>query len=169
MAKTRTRNAVDESSLCQFPFADGRTCRMLRYRAHPTLCVFHAQQEQQLLTEAEQAQNVRAIASELTTLSGGFHTRSDIQHVTGKLFDLVAANRVPPRQAKNLTYLLALLSNGNRHVYLERQDAGDHEAFNAFLRKVYPNGREARLAAARAEKQAREAATSATQPQTPAA
>jgi hypothetical protein len=29
---SRSRVATNESSLCQFPFADGRTCRMLRHR-----------------------------------------------------------------------------------------------------------------------------------------
>jgi hypothetical protein len=169
MPKSRNVKAGDESSLCQYPFADGRTCRMLRYRAHPTLCVFHAQQEQQLLTEAEQMQNVRAIASELASLSGTFGTMSDIHHVAGKLFELVAANRVPRRQAQNLTYLLQIISQAQRRLHLEQMDAGAYDVFDNLLQKVYPNGREARAArdrAARAQRdgQAAESAAGATPP-----
>jgi hypothetical protein len=39
---SRSRVATDESSLCQFSFADGRNCRMFRQQDHPSLCVFHA-------------------------------------------------------------------------------------------------------------------------------
>jgi hypothetical protein len=46
--QSRSRVAADESSLCQFSFADSRTCRMFRQRDHPSLCVFHARAERQL-------------------------------------------------------------------------------------------------------------------------
>ena len=168
MSNARKKIVTDESSLCQYPFADGRTCRMLRYRAHPTLCIFHAQQEQQLLTEAEQMQNVRGIASELASLSGTFGTLSDIHHVAGKLFELVAANRVPRRQARNLTCLLQIISQTQRRLHLEQMDAGAYDVFDHLLQKVYPNGREARAARARAEKQAAEPAAAGATPPTSA-
>src|SRR6266481_5564755 len=34
---------------CQFETSDGRRCRMLRHNGHPTLCLFHARDEMQLL------------------------------------------------------------------------------------------------------------------------
>ena len=49
---SRSRNAANESNLCQFPFADGRRCRMLRHPSHPCLCFFHARTESQLKPRA---------------------------------------------------------------------------------------------------------------------
>src|SRR5258708_4529536 len=37
------------SNKCLRQFSDGRSCRMLRKNGHPTLCIFHAREEQQLL------------------------------------------------------------------------------------------------------------------------
>src|SRR6185295_12660053 len=33
--------------LCNFTFADGRSCRMLRAKKHKFLCVFHAREERE--------------------------------------------------------------------------------------------------------------------------
>jgi hypothetical protein len=100
---SRSRIAHDESGLCQFPFADGRICRMLRQPDHPSLCVFHARAERQLL-ESDR------LGSELAaSLTGGFMTATDINFVLGKLFKAIAQNRVPPRIAANLAFVAKLL------------------------------------------------------------
>ena len=44
---TESRSAHPE--FCQYTFSDNRQCRMLRQTNHPTLCPFHARDEQQLL------------------------------------------------------------------------------------------------------------------------
>jgi hypothetical protein len=95
--------------LCQFPFADGRTCRMPRSPRHRTLCVFHARAEHELLA-ADQA------ARRLVSLSGDFKTASDINRVLGQLFTLVAQNRIPHRDAVSLAYIGQLLLHSLPHV-----------------------------------------------------
>ena len=100
---SRTRAALDESSLCQFPFADGRTCRMLRHRNHPCLCVFHAHAESQLI-------ETELLGTELAqSLTGDFMTATDVNHVLGKLYTAVAQNRIPPRNANTLARIGRLL------------------------------------------------------------
>jgi hypothetical protein len=140
MTSSRTRIAPDESSLCQFPFADGRTCRMLRYPAHPTLCIFHAHQEQRLITHVHQLQDLDAISAELASISGGFQTVSDIHHVIGKLFKLIAANRIPRREAQTLAYLAQLLLHSQHSVRGEIIGAQDFHQWYALLRQIYPEG-----------------------------
>jgi len=100
---SRSRVATDESSLCQFSFADGPTCRMFRQHDHPSLCVFHARAERQVV-ESDR------LGSELaTTLTGGFMTATDINFALGKLFKAIAQNRIPPRNAANLAFVGKLL------------------------------------------------------------
>jgi hypothetical protein len=43
---TTKRSDSSNPDFCQFPFADGRRCRMLRHKDHPSLCLFHARDEQ---------------------------------------------------------------------------------------------------------------------------
>ena len=100
---SRSRVATDESSLCQFSFADGRTCRMFRQLDHPYLCAFHARAERQVV-ESDQ------LGSELAaTLTGRFMTATDINFALGKLFKAIAQNRIPPRNAANLAFVGKLL------------------------------------------------------------
>jgi len=105
---SRSRVATDESSLCRFSFADGRTCRMFRQHDHPSLGAFHARAERQIM-ESDQ------LGSELAaTLTGRFMTATDINFALGKLFKAIAQNRIPPRNASNLAFVgkLLLLSLG---------------------------------------------------------
>jgi hypothetical protein len=93
---SRTRNAVNESELCQFPFQDGRRCRMLRHPEHSCLCIFHARAEAQLF-ETER------LGVELgETLSGDFLSATDINHAMGRLYTAVAQDRIPLRNANTL-------------------------------------------------------------------
>ncbi len=106
--QSRFRVATDESSLCQFSFADGRICRMFRQHDHPSLCVFHARAERQIM-ESDR------LGSELAaTLTGRFMTATDINFALGKLFKAIAQNRIPPRNAANMAFVgkLLLLSLG---------------------------------------------------------
>jgi hypothetical protein len=130
--QSRSRNAVDPTRLCQFSFADGRQCRMFRHQSHPTLCLVHARQEQQILAEEE-------IGEELKSISGQFRTTTDINHVIGKLFKLVAAGRIPARRAENLTYLAQLLLYSQKHIRYETNLAHrDARAWQDTVRAAYP-------------------------------
>src|SRR5437879_10024652 len=100
---SRSRVAIAESSLCQFSFADGRTCRMFRQHDHPSLCVFHARAERQIAASDP-------LGSELAvTLTGRFMTATDINFALGKLYKAIAQNRIPPRTASNLAFVGKLL------------------------------------------------------------
>jgi len=131
--QSRSRVAADQQKLCQFSFADGRQCRMFRADSHASLCVFHAREELQLLETDE-------IANELASISGRFRTQTDINHVVGKLFKLVAAGRIPARRAQNLTYLAQLLLQSQKDIRWETNIAYnlDHRAWDATVRAAYP-------------------------------
>ena len=102
-SSSRNRNSLKESNLCQFPFADGRRCRMLRHPVHPSLCPFHARAELQLQESA-------SLGTELSqTISGEFNTATDVNHLLGKLYTAVAQDRVPARNAATLAYVGQLL------------------------------------------------------------
>src|SRR5256886_12380780 len=95
--------ALDDPPLGQSSSAAGPACRMLRQADHPSLCVFHARAERQLL-ESDR------LGSELAaSLTGGFMTATDINFVLCKLFKAIAQNRVPPRVAGNLAFVAKLL------------------------------------------------------------
>ena len=131
--QSRSRNAVDPTKLCQFSFADGRQCRMFRHESHPSLCLVHAREEQQLLAQDE-------IGEELESISGEFRTTTDINHVIGKLFKLVANGRIPARRAENLTYLAQLLLYSQKHIRYEinlAHRAGD-QPWQETVRAAYP-------------------------------
>ena len=122
---SRSRIARDESGLCQFSFADGRTCRMLRQPDHPSLCVFHARAERQLL-ESD------CLGSELAaSLTGGFMTATDINFVLGKLFKAIAQNRVQPRVAANLAFVAKLLLQSLDKLKTEYRFHYDYEDWKA--------------------------------------
>jgi hypothetical protein len=69
---------------------------------HPSLCVFHSRAEQQLLDPGQ-------VPDRLVSLSGKFRTATDINHVLGQLFRLVAENRIPHREALSLAYIAQLM------------------------------------------------------------
>src|SRR5260370_2732618 len=94
--QSRSRVATDESSLCQFSFADNRTCRMFRQHDHPSLCVFHARAERQIV-ESDR------LGSELAaSLTGGLMTATRINSVLSKPLTALPPTRTPPPNAANL-------------------------------------------------------------------
>jgi len=58
--------------------------------------------------------------------------------VVGKLFKLVAANRIPVRHARLLAYLAQLLLHGQSRVLHEIIYAQNYRAWQQTLRTVYP-------------------------------
>src|SRR5271157_3003145 len=99
--KLKTAEA-ESSQVCLFHSADGRRCGMLRWNRNRQFCLFHARQEQQLL-------HINYLGKEPATLSGWFQTATDLNFALGNLFDAVARNRVPPRNAAVLAYISQLL------------------------------------------------------------
>ena len=91
---------LPEPPRCQFVFADARRCRM------PALCPAHAR---------AQAAKETALAAEppeaidLAPLSGEFTTATEINRALGKVFLLLAENRIPRRNAVALGYIAQLL------------------------------------------------------------
>ena len=94
---TATRSTHPE--FCHYTFSDNRRCRMLRQTNHPTLCPFHARDEQQLL----ESHNLGAEIA--TSYTGDYLTAADINHVLSKVFTALAQNRIPQRTAATLAYL----------------------------------------------------------------
>ena len=120
---------------CQFETSDGRRCRMLRYNAHPTLCLFHAHDEMQLLES-------QPIGAELSaSLTGQFMTATDINFVLGKLFTATAQNRIPPRTAAILAYLGQLMLHSLHHVKKEYPFTYKYESWNNMLNNSIPLSR----------------------------
>jgi hypothetical protein len=70
---------------CLYQTSDGRTCRMLRKKGHPSFCIHHAREDQQRL-ESEK------LAAEFASLSGKLNTVTDINHVLGKVFTALLKN-----------------------------------------------------------------------------
>ncbi len=129
---SRSRVATDESSLCQFSFADGRTCRMFRQHDHPSLCVFHARAERQI------AESDRLGAELASSLTGGFMTATDINFVLGKLFKAIAQNRIPPRNAANLAFVGKLLLLSLRDLKDEYEFEYEYESWKNMERDAIP-------------------------------
>lgn len=88
---------------CGYVTSDGRRCRMLCSGSHPTLCPFHARDEQEFLES-------RRLGAELAaSLTGRFMTAPDINFVLGKLFTAIAQNRIPRRTGATLAWIGQLM------------------------------------------------------------
>jgi hypothetical protein len=118
--KTKRTKAITLDS-CQFPFADGRQCRMLRHKDHPSLCLFHAREEQQLLESPRLGTEISA------TLSDSFFYATDINHVLGKVFTAFAQRRISQRDAATMAYLGQLLLQSVPAVNKETDFEFSHE------------------------------------------
>jgi hypothetical protein len=129
---TTKRSKTYNSDLCQFPFADGRQCRMLRRKDHPTLCVYHAREENQLLESQQLGAELAA------TLTGNFLTATDVNHVLGKLFTALAQNRIPPRNAATLAYIGQLMLRSLPTVKDEFDFEYEYESWNRMLDRATP-------------------------------
>ena len=120
------------SNKCLRQFSDGRSCRMLRKNGHPTLCIFHAREEQQLLESDK-------LAAEFASLSGKLNTVTDINHVLGKVFTALAEKRISHQTAATFGYLGQLLLQSIPAVKNEINAAVRHpDAYDAMIRDSLP-------------------------------
>jgi hypothetical protein len=120
------------SNKCLRQFTDGRSCRMLRKKGHPSFCIHHAREEQQRL-ESEK------LAAEFASLSGKLNTITDINHVLGKAFTALAEKRISHQTAETFGYLGQLLLQSIPGVKSELNAAVQHPgAYDAMLRHNIP-------------------------------
>jgi hypothetical protein len=98
----RTRTTPRSQDRCNYQFADGRRCRMLRHKTTGELCLFH----HRALLQLESAE---AIGAELLALGAEFNHPIRINFVLGKLFAHVATGRMHRRDASTLAYIAQLL------------------------------------------------------------
>ncbi len=93
---------AERANHCFHSTSDGRQCRMPRWEAHASLCLFHASQEQQLI-------DLDRVSTEFRSLPGVFKTDADLNSALARLLNLVAHGRIPPRSAATLAYIGHLL------------------------------------------------------------
>jgi hypothetical protein len=93
---------ADPFNLCQFTFANGRLCGLPAHPKANGLCLTHARRSRPEPREDN-------LSAELHSPAGDFITQIDINHVLGRLFDALAANRVSSRRAGTLAYIGCLL------------------------------------------------------------
>ncbi len=136
---TKKRSAPDHSHLCQFQFADGRKCRMLRREGHATFCLFHARAERQIL----ESQTLGAQIAK--SPSGEYLTAADVNHVLGKLFAAIAEDRLPPRNAATLAFVGQLLLHSVPLVQDEIINARDDDDWRQLVRNVLDSSNPARF------------------------
>jgi hypothetical protein len=128
----KSNSTDNNSNKCLRQFSDGRTCRMLRKKDHPSLCIHHAREEEQRL-ESEK------LAAEFASLSGKLNTVTDINHVLGKVFTALAEKRISHQTADTFGYLVQLLLQSIPGVKSELNAAVQHPgAYDAMLRHTIP-------------------------------
>ena len=116
---------------CSHSTSDNRRCKMFRHASHPSLCLFHARQER-LLLESER------VGPELKSISGEFRTTTDINHALGKLWDMLAHDRIPRKRAATMAYIAALLLPTVSRMRLETSEAVSFDAWKETLRRAFP-------------------------------
>lgn len=103
-------------NLCTFKFANGKFCTMPAHPKHDGLCLNHATIHRRTFHREDD------LVKELSSPAGDFITQIDINHVLGKLFEALAANRITPKRAATLAYI--------GHLLLRSQSGARREASN---------------------------------------
>jgi len=103
-------------NLCTFKFANGKFCTMPAHPSYEGLCLNHATIHRRTFHREDD------LVKELASPAGDFITQIDINHVLGKLFEALAANRVSPKRAATLAYI--------GHLLMQSQHGARREASN---------------------------------------
>jgi hypothetical protein len=110
---------------CQHTTADGRRCALSRAK-HSALCLHHLRQQ-------DSYPGASRVAAELLGSSKRLDSAIAINRVLGRLFVLVARNRIPPRHAATLAYIGQLLLQSlplvRRERRLKEASSGWQQAF----------------------------------------
>jgi hypothetical protein len=130
--KPRTTRRIPRSTnRCNFRFADGRRCRMLRHGRRDELCLFHTRELLQLKSSTE-------LGAELLALGGNFQNPIAINLVLGKLFAAVATGRMHRRDASTLAYIAQLLLQTiDEKKYQRIRDQYDYRGFTRAIDAKY--------------------------------
>ena len=121
-------------NLCQFPFADGRSCRLPKSPTHEYLCLFHADRERRLLDQ--QALDAGDI-SDLFGPTGELRSSTEINAYLTRLAKYAVAGRISPDILPNLVYTGALLIQTLPRVEGETNLAVGSDARIAELRRIF--------------------------------
>lgn len=121
-------------NLCQFPFADGRSCRMPRSQTHDYLCLFHADREHRLLDQ--QALDANDL-SDLFGINGELRTHADLNAYLTRLSKHAVAGRISPEILSTLVYAAALQVQNLSRLQVEAFSAIGVDAWKAELRRLY--------------------------------
>ena len=124
--KSMEPSATALDSRCKFYFADGRRCRAPRCEEDPALCLRHAH----ALSQAPEM-------IDLAPPSGEFRTATDVNRALGKVFLLLAQNRIPRRNAVALGYLAQLLLQTLPAVRQEIVDGQGYQAWTETLQSAF--------------------------------
>jgi hypothetical protein len=99
---TITQSIILDKNRCRFTTIDGRRCRMFRAKGHKSLCLTHAQQEEQML-------NAEAVAAELIGPVEEYQTALCVNRTLGCLFNLIAQKRISNKDGALLAYVGQML------------------------------------------------------------
>jgi len=121
-----TPSAAIPDPRCQFFFSDGRRCRAPRGEGHLALCLRHAH----ALSQAPEMIDV-------APPSGEFRTATDVNRALGKVFLLLAQNRISRRNAVALGYLGQLLLQTLPAVREEINSCLGHQAWTETLESAF--------------------------------
>jgi hypothetical protein len=123
-------------NLCNFKFANGKFCTMPAHPNHDGLCLSHATIHRRTFHREDD------LVKELASPAGDFITQIDINHVLGKLFEALAANRVSPRRAATLAYIGHLLLQSQRGAKSEANRWEiDTNIFRRLVEIKYPSAK----------------------------
>lgn len=120
-------------SRCQFPFADGRSCRMPRGKNHEYLCVFHADRERRLHDQ-------QALDAELSADlfgSGELRSATEVNTFIARLTKHAVAGRIPPKLFHSLVYSASLILQTLPGVSSDVRLALGFDHWTAELRRIY--------------------------------
>jgi hypothetical protein len=99
---TITQSIILDKNRCRFTTIDGRRCRMFRAKGHKSLCLTHAQQEEQML-------NAETVAAELIGPVHEYQTALCVNRTLGCLFNLIAQKRISNKDGALLAYVAQML------------------------------------------------------------
>lgn len=126
----------DIFNLCQFTFANGRMCGLPAHPKGEGLCLTHFRA---CHSKDKPEQREDDLSAELARPAGDYITQIDINHVLGKLFDALSANRISYRRATSLAYIACLITQTPKGAKDEaRRWELDLPIFKKLLKLKYP-------------------------------
>jgi len=123
----------EPSPRCTFMFADGRRCTM-RPSGHPDLCAHHVARLR--AADEKSGAATQALAAEILGPIRDFRTDAAINHVLGRVFTLLADNRIDPRKASVLGYLCQLMQQSVTDVQREAWGLKDPPQLQNVLKAI---------------------------------